>query len=113
MKRGEIWTAVFSGDYGKPRPALVVQSDLVSEDYASVVLCPITSDLVDHNRFRITLEPTATTGLRKRSQVMVDKITALPKAKVREQVGELEDWQLAEVYEALLFLIGITNTLEH
>jgi len=113
MKRGEIWTAVFSGDYGKPRPAVVVQSDLVSEDYASIVLCPITSDLVGDNRFRVTLEPTAITGLRKHSQIMVDKITALPKTKVRERIGRLEEWQLAEVYEALLFLIGVTNTLEH
>jgi len=44
---------------------------------------------------------------------MVDKITALPKTKVRERIGRLEEWQLAEVYEALLFLIGVTNTLEH
>jgi len=106
VKRGEIWTAVFSGDYGKPRPALVVQSNRVKRDYPSVALCPITSELVEGNQFRVIIEPTETTGLRKPSQVMVDKITALPKTKVRERIGKLEDWELAEVHETLLLLIG-------
>ncbi len=31
MKRGDLVTIALPGDYGKPRPALVVQSDLFSE----------------------------------------------------------------------------------
>lgn len=32
MKRGDIITVALSGDYGKPRPAVVVQNDKVSLD---------------------------------------------------------------------------------
>jgi len=110
MKRGEIWTAVFSGDYGKPRPALVIQSNRVKQDYPSIVLCPITSELVDEHEFRITIAPSAMTGLRQRSQVMVDKLAAIPKVKVRDRVGRLEEWQLAAVHQALLFVIGAMDT---
>jgi len=110
MKRGEIWTAVFSGDYGKPRPALVAQSDRVSESHPSVLLCPLTSEFADDNELRITVEPNLITGLRKRSQVMVDKLTALPKTKVRERIGRVDDQQLAAVQRTLLFLIDAINT---
>jgi len=113
MKRGEIWTAVFSGDYGKPRPSLVVQSDRVSQSHPSVLLCPLTSELSDDNELRITVKPTATTGLRKPSQIMVDKLTALPKTKVRERIGQVDNQQLAAVQRTLLFLIDAINTLKH
>ena len=43
MQRGDLVTVSLQGDYGKPRPALIVQSDLLT-DLESVVLCPVTSD---------------------------------------------------------------------
>lgn len=60
------------GSHGKPRPALVVQSDLFSE-LPSVTLLPITSDLRQVTTFRLMLQPNTTNGLRKQSQIMVDK----------------------------------------
>jgi len=63
MKRGDIVTAAAQGDYGKPRPAVVIQSDRLAET-DSVLVCLITSELRDALFHRVPLEPTAETGLR-------------------------------------------------
>ncbi len=74
MKRGDIVTVAATGDDGKPRPAVVVQTDLLNDTHASVVVCLITSSLVDAPLLRLTVEPSERNGLRRRSQVMVDKL---------------------------------------
>ena len=70
--RGNVVIVAAAGDYGKPRPAVIVQSDALPEGHASVVICPMTSELVEAD-FRVTNEPEPDTGLRVRSQVMADK----------------------------------------
>jgi len=98
MKRGTIVVVAARGAYtGKPRPAVVVQSDLFNPTHASITLCPITSDCVDAPLFRLALPPGARTGLRVASQVMVDKIVSVPRDAVAEEIGE---YSAAEV-EAL------------
>ena len=64
-------TIALQGDLGKPRPALVIQSDLFDE-HPSVTVLPVTSELRDTPLFRITIEPNAENGLQKPSQVMVE-----------------------------------------
>src|SRR4051794_2665866 len=73
MRRGDVVTVAAAGDYGKPRPAVIVQSDAFPEGHASVVICQMTSEIVDASAFRVTIEPSAENGLRIRSQVMADK----------------------------------------
>lgn len=82
-------TVALSGDYGKPRPAVVIQSDLF-EDHPSVTVLPITSDLRDAPLFRLRVEPTAGTGLRVASDVMVDKPVTVTRGKVGQTIGRLE-----------------------
>ena len=95
MKRGAIVVVAARGAYtGKPRPALVVQSDLFNPTHASVTVCPITSDCVDAPLFRLTLPPGSRTGLRVVSQVMIDKIVSVPRAAVREEIGECDAGEL-------------------
>ena len=72
-QRGDLVTVSLQGDYGKPRPALVIQSDLLTE-LDSVVLCPVTGE-PRTAAFRVTVEPTAHNGLRALSQVMVDRLS--------------------------------------
>ena len=81
MKRGDIVTIVLPGAYGKPRPALVVQSDYF-DALASVTVLPVTSELRAAPLLRIALEPDSDNGLRKKSQIMVDKIQTVPRNKV-------------------------------
>jgi len=104
-RRGDLVTVSLQGDYGKPRPALVVQSDLL-DALDSVVLCPVTSDLRTA-AFRVTVEPTSVNGLRVLSQVMVDKLSTLPRAKLSPPFGKLEEERLKAVDRALLLVVGL------
>ena len=107
MNRGDVVVAAAPGDYGKPRPAVVVQSDLFNATHASIVVCPITSHLVDAPMFRLTLRPTTGNGLARESQVMVDKVVAVRRERVDRTVGQLTMKELASVDEALRWWLGL------
>jgi mRNA interferase MazF len=107
MNRGDVVFAAAPGDYGKPRPALVVQSDLFNETHSSIVICPITSHLIDAPLFRLTLRPTAGNGLATDSQVMVDKIMAVRRERIDRTVGRLTAAELTGVDEALQLWLGL------
>ncbi len=108
MKRGDIVTAVASGDYGKPRPALVVQSDQLSQ-LNSVVLCLLTSDIDEENLVRVVVEPTPVNGLERRSQVMIDKVVALDRKRCGKQIGIIEGNTLDIVNERLALALGLAD----
>ena len=106
MKRGDLVTVVSSGDYGKPRPALIVQADAYAE-HPSLTVLPLTSDLYDMPSLRITVEPGGDTGLRLRSQVMVDKATTILRAKAGTRIGRLDEATLASVGKALAAFLEV------
>ena len=89
LKRGSIVTVVLPGDFGKPRPALIVQSSLFAE-HPTLTVIPLTSELHDLPLFRLTIEPTAENGLRARSQIMVDKIHTVARSRIASVIGELD-----------------------
>jgi len=105
MRRGSLVTASLPGAYGKPRPALIVQSDLLA-GLDSVILCPITSEIRQAD-FRITVEPNTANGLHTQSQVMVNKISTLPKARIGPMFGQLDGTTIQAVERALLVVTGI------
>lgn len=86
---------------GKPRPAVVVQADLFNPTHASVTLCLITSELRDASLFRPAVHPSAQNGLRKESQVMVDKLFSAPRESLRDTVGTFDGPTMDRVGEAL------------
>jgi len=100
MKRGSVVTIALQGDFGKPRHALVVQSDYFSE-HPSVSILPITSELRQTPLFRIDAEPDANHGLLQHSQIMVDKIQTVPIEKIGKVIGVLDDATMIEVNRAL------------
>lgn len=106
MKRGDLVTVAVSGDYGKPRPALVVQDDAFAELTAVTVL-RLTGELNDWPLFRITIEPTVENGLRKRSQVMIDRGIALPRSKIGPVFGRLGADDMQAVSLALYRFLGL------
>ncbi len=98
MKRGAIVVVAARGAYtGKPRPALVVQSDLFNPTHSSITICPITTDCVDAPLFRLTLPPGSRTGLKSVSQVMIDKTVSVPRASISEEIGECNSQELESV----------------
>src|SRR5437016_5002085 len=105
MKRGDLVRVALQGDYGKPRPALVIQSDLFDK-HPSVTILPVTSELRNTPLFRITVVPDEDNGLHKPSQVMVDKPQTVSREKITEPIGRLDDATLVAVNRALAVFLG-------
>lgn len=107
MKRGDVVTVAMQGDHGKPRPAVVIQSDLINETHNSMAILPFSSNIVDAPLFRLTVEPTVENGLMKTSQVMVDKIMTPRVTKIGQILGKLEDKHLMSIDRLLAVILGI------
>jgi mRNA interferase MazF len=107
VKRDDVVTIAVPGDYGKPRPALVAQTDLFNETHVSITLLPLTSSIVDAPLFRLTVDPTRQNGLTRVSQVMVDKPITVPREKIGKVIGNLGDDAMIRVTRALAVWLGI------
>ena len=107
MKRGDVVTVAVSGDYGKPRPAVIVQSDGMSSEHASVVVCQMTSELARVATFRVTIMPSVANGLRVPSQVMADKPVSISRERVGQVIGRLSATDMSRIDVALAFVLGL------
>jgi len=99
-------TIVLPGDYSKPHPALVIQSDRFGE-HPSVTLLRITSELRETPLFRVSVEPTADTGLTKPSPVMVDQVHTVARHTAGRVIGRLDDTTSQAVNRALAVFLGL------
>lgn len=106
IRRGYLVTIAVSGDYGKPRPALVVQSDIFIE-YPSITVLRLTTELHDAPALRILVHPSKNTGLKQPSQVMVDKAVTVPRDKIRQCIGSIDNETLRAVNRALAIFLGL------
>lgn len=109
MKRGDIAIATLSGDYGKTRPVVIVQNNRLAQMRDSVLVCPCTSDLHDAPLFRIDVPADQGTGLGRDSQIMVDKVMAIPRKRLRDQIGRLSGTTLSDVNRALAFVLALND----
>jgi len=107
VRRGDIALVALPGDYGKARPALVVQNDLVNDIHASITVCPLTTHCIDAPLFRIPLDPAAENGLLLPSQVMVDKVSSVKRERLRGAIGRVDDAFLVQVGRALALWLGL------
>ena len=105
MRRGDLVTVALQGDPGKPRPALVIQSDLFDAHPSATVL-PVTSELREAPLFRISVNPNELNGLSKPSQAMVDKPQSIPREKIGAVIGRLDDGTMLAVNRALAVFLG-------
>ncbi len=105
MRRGDLVTVAMAGDYGKPRPALVIQADQFSAT-ASLTVALITTSLVDAPLMRLTLEPTSENGLRKISQVMIDKVMTVRREKLGSPFGRLDNNTMLAINRGLALFLG-------
>ena len=108
MIRGDLVTIAMQGDFGKPRPALVIQANQFSELSSATVL-PMTSTLVAAPLLRVTVQPNAENGLQRPSQVMVDKAMTLKRDKVGPTFGHIDADALVEVERCLAVFLGIAK----
>ncbi len=106
MKRGDLVTVAISGAFGKPRPALIIQSDRFDETGTVTVLL-ISATLKHAPLIRLTVAPTPENGLRVLSQVMVDKAMSVKRERVGSPFGRLDDETVLSVTRSLAVFLGI------
>lgn len=108
MKRGDLVTVALSGDYGKPRPALVIQSDFLAET-DSVLVCLLTTTLREAPLYRLTLPAGAESGLREESQVMVDKIMAVRRGRCGAPIGRVDEAGMMALARLVALMVGVAD----
>ncbi len=108
MKRGDIVIISAQGDYGKPRPAVVVQSDAL-DAADSVLVALLTSAVTEAPLYRFTIEPAPANGLKAVSQVMIDKVLAVPRAKCGPAIGRLSGTDMLVLNTMLSVMIGLAD----
>ena len=109
MRRGDVVTVAVPGDYGKPRPAVIIQTDAFPDSHPSIVVCQMTSRLVDAADFRVTIDPTAENGLRTPSQVMADKPVTVRRERIGQRIGQLGSDDMTRLNAALAFVMGLAD----
>jgi len=87
---------------------VIIQDDRFDAT-ASVTVCPLTTSTVEAPLIRIPIEPGAVTGIEQPSQIMVDKVTTMPRAGGRDHLGRLADTHLVRPDRALLVFLGLAD----
>ncbi len=110
MTRGDVVTVAMSGDYGKPRPAVIIQTDSLAVT-VTVLVCLISSSVRDSPLHRFSIPADEATGLRQPSQVMVDKIFAVRREKCGKVIGRLDQATMMALGPLLTFVVGVRESL--
>jgi mRNA interferase MazF len=108
MQRGDLVAVAIQGDFGKPRPALVIQSPLFANQ-TSVTVLLVTSALVNAPLLRVTVQAAPGNGLEKTSQIMIDKAMTLKREKIGPVLGRVGADQLTQVERGLAVFLGIAK----
>ncbi|MCV9936524.1 type II toxin-antitoxin system PemK/MazF family toxin [Boseaceae bacterium BT-24-1] len=110
MRRGEVWTVSGGQDYaGKPRPVVIVQDDSFDAT-ASITICAFTTDETEAPLFRLPVTPHSGNGLHSPSRLMVDKLTTVPKSKLGERIGRLDDEDVVRLNRAIAVFLGLAGS---
>ncbi len=109
MKCGSVVIVAAAGEYGKSRPAVVVQADAFPEAQASLIICRMTSELVDTPDFRVTIDPGKRNGLRTRSQIMADKPVTVRRSRIARSIGHVDEGEVGRLNLALAFVMGLAD----
>jgi mRNA interferase MazF len=109
VRRGDIVTVAASGGFGgKPRPAVIVQSDQF-DSTLTLTICLFTSDPADAPLFRVAIIPTIENGLVATSWLMTDKIIAVRRTKIGRLIGRLAADDLLRLNRALAVFLGLAS----
>jgi mRNA interferase MazF len=107
VKRGDVVLVALQGDDGKPRPAVILQNDLITAEQSdSIIVCPMTSDVSGMREFRVLVDADPDNGLLARSEVMVEKLAGVPRQRLRRVIGRLDAEAMRAVERAALLVLG-------
>ncbi|WP_116652879.1 type II toxin-antitoxin system PemK/MazF family toxin [Pelagibacterium sediminicola] len=105
MRRGDIVAVAAPGDFGKPRPAVIIQSDNFSQS-DTVIVALLTSTLTDAPLLRVPVAPTTGNGLQFPSQIMADKVMTLRRSRIGQHIGHLDDETMVALNRTLALVLG-------
>ena len=108
-KRGDVVAIAAPGDSGKPRPAVIVQSDVFPQSHRSVIVCQMTSTIENAPDFRITIAPSKINGLQTVSQIMADKPVTVRRERIGNRLGQLEQGEIRQLNQALALALGLAE----
>jgi mRNA interferase MazF len=107
MRRGDVWTVSGGKAHaGKPRPVVIVRDDSFDAT-GSITIRAFTTDPTEAPLFRLAVEPNERNGLRSSSRLMVDKVTTVPKSKVGERIGRLDEADVVRLNQAMMVFLGL------
>lgn len=109
MKRGDVVIVALPGDLGKPRPAVIVQADVLNDNLRTIMLCPISSFSSNPSFFRVPIKPAPENGLRLPSEIMVEKLQAANRIRIAQVIGRLDDLTLRKLARSLTITLGLTE----
>ncbi len=89
---------------------VIVQDDRF-DSTASVTVCPLTTNPVEAPLSRTPIEPSVLNGLDRPSRVMVDKVTTVPRAGLKERLGHLRDEDLIQLNRSLIVFLGLAQSV--
>ncbi|MFN3635334.1 MAG: type II toxin-antitoxin system PemK/MazF family toxin [Rhizobium rhizophilum] len=107
LARGDIVIAIFPGELGKPRPAVVLQRDELVGLFSTILACPMTTHLIDAPTLRPIIVPNPENGLQEVSQIMVEKLSPLKRDVIRQRIGRLSTDELKRLETALIHITGL------
>ena len=110
MNRGDVVVVALPGDLGKPRPAVIVQVNILNDNLRTVLLCPISSFSSNPSFFRVPVEPTIENGLKLPSEIMVEKLQAANKSKIGKVIGRFDDLTMRRLARSLGISLGLTES---
>lgn len=109
IKRGEIYFAdlspVVGSEQGGVRPVLVVQNDIGNKYSPTVIAAAITSKL-DKAKLPTHIEVGAEYGLPKNSVILMEQIRTLDKKRLKDKIGQLDNFKMHQVDNALMISLG-------
>ena len=106
MRRGDLVVVAMQGDHGKPRPALVIQSDLFDE-LPTVTVLPLVSSQLVPAITRVDIAASGANGLHAASQIVVHRPQTISRAKVSRVIGRADDETMLTVTRALAVFLGL------
>ena len=98
-----------SSDYGKPSPAVIIQTDAMPAAHPTVIVSQRTAELTSVSDLRLIREPTPQNGLRSLSHVMADKPVTVRRTRIGAVIGRLDERDMARVAVALAVVLGLAD----